>query len=160
MARLLDVSRNTVTAHLKRVQEALGLNLHDLHSRADLALALAISGLPLPHGDIVAVPAPPPSTDGLLSTEAAITWAHAFLKPLLLSTHSTVHRTLRAWIEAGADAQRTARSLGISRTTVRAHLCTSEQLLQRSLLAPGPGTHELTHAFRIADRAPWTATHP
>ncbi|MFH9041461.1 helix-turn-helix domain-containing protein [Streptomyces sp. NPDC017966] len=160
VARLLGVSRNTVTAHLTRVQDALGLDLRDPHSRADLALALAITGLPLPHGDTVAVPSPPPSTDRLLSTEAAITWAHAFLKPLLLGTDGTVHRTLRAWIEAGADAQRTARGLGISRTTVRAHLCTAEQLLRRSLLTPGPGTHELAHAFRIADRAPWTVAPP
>ncbi|MFF9484629.1 helix-turn-helix domain-containing protein [Streptomyces sp. NPDC014676] len=154
VARLLDVSRNTVTAHLNQVQDALGLDLHDPHSRADLALALAITGPPSPDGDTVTVPSPPPSTDRLLSTEAAVTWAHAFLEPLLSGADSTVRRTLRAWIEAGTDAQRTARDLGISRTTVRAHLRTAEQLLQRSLLAPGPGTHELAHAFRITDRAP------
>lgn len=160
VARLLGVSRNTVTAHLKHVQDVLGLDLRDPHSRADLALALAITGLPSSAGDTVAVPSPPPSTDRLLSTEAAVTWAHAFLEPLLLRADGTVPRTLRAWIEAGADAQRTARDLGISRTTVRAHLCTAEQLLRRGLLTPGPGTHELVHAFRIADRAPWTAPHP
>ncbi|MFC8197998.1 helix-turn-helix domain-containing protein [Streptomyces sp. NPDC057298] len=154
VARLLDVSRNTVTAHLGRVQDALGLVLRDPRSRAELALALAITDLPLPEGNAVAEHVPIASVGSLLSTEAAITWAHAFFQPLQLGTDRTVHQTLRAWIEAGTDAQRTARHLGISRTTVRAHLCTAEQLLKRSLLPPGPGTHELVHAFRIADRAP------
>ncbi|MEU1004633.1 helix-turn-helix domain-containing protein, partial [Streptomyces tibetensis] len=88
------------------------------------------------------------------ATDAAITWAHAFLQPLQSGTDRTAHQTLRAWIEAGTDAQRTAQNLGISRTTVRAHLRTAEQLLKRSLQTPGPGIHDLVHAFRIADRAP------
>ena len=154
MARLLDISRNTVTAHLRRAQDALGLNLQDPRSRAELALALAITDLPPPDNNAVAEPLPTPSVDSLLSTEAAITWAHAFLQPLQPGTDRTVHQTLRAWIEAGTDAQRTAQNLGISRTTVRAHLRTAEQLLKRSLQTPGPGTHDLVHAFRITDRAP------
>ncbi|MER5551638.1 helix-turn-helix domain-containing protein [Streptomyces sp. NPDC002793] len=154
VARLLDVSRNTVTAHLTRAQDALGLDLQDPRCRAELALALAITDLQLSDGDAVAEPLPTPSVDSLLSTDAAITWARAFLRPLQLSTGGTVHQTLRAWIEAGTDAQRTARNLGISRATVRAHLRTAEQLLQRGLLPPGPGTHDLVHAFRIIDRAP------
>jgi DNA-binding CsgD family transcriptional regulator len=96
------VSRNTVTAHLRRVQGALGLNLQDARSRAELALALAITGLPLPDGSAAVENAPTPSVDSLLSTE-------------------------------GSSA-RTARNLGISRTTVRFHLRTAERLLQRSLL--------------------------
>ncbi|WP_151483346.1 helix-turn-helix domain-containing protein [Streptomyces albicerus] len=154
VARLLDISRNTVTAHLTRAQDALGLNLQDPHSRAELALALAITDLPPPDNNAVTEQLPTPSVDSLLSTEAAITWAHAFLQPLQSGTDRTVHQTLRAWIEAGTDAQRTAQNLGISRTTVRAHLRAAEQLLKRSLQTPGPGTHELVHAFRIADRAP------
>ncbi|WP_406146249.1 helix-turn-helix domain-containing protein [Streptomyces sp. NBC_01012] len=163
VAQLLGVSRNTVTAHLRRVQDALDLDLRDPHCRAELALALAITDLPLSDskaGNAVAkrkptpAPAATPSVDNLLSTEAAITWARAFLQPLLLSADRTVHQTLRAWIEAGTDAQRTARNLDISRTTVRAHLRTAEQLLKRSLLPPSPGTHELVHALHIVDRAP------
>ncbi|MDX3458779.1 helix-turn-helix domain-containing protein [Streptomyces sp. ME02-8801-2C] len=154
VARLLDISRNTVTAHLTRVQDALYLDLQDPHSRAELALALAINDLLVPDGNAAAEHVRTPSADSLLSTEAALTWAHAFLQPLQPGTHRTVHQTLRAWIEAGTDAQRTAHNLGISRTTVRAHLRTAEQLLKRSLQSPGPGTHELIHAFRIADRAP------
>jgi DNA-binding CsgD family transcriptional regulator len=154
VARLLDVSRNTVTAHLRRVQDALGLDLQDPRSRAELALALAVTDLPIPDGNAAVEDAPTPSVDGLLSTEAAITWAQTFLHPLQTGTDRTVHQTLRAWIEAGTDAQRTARNLGISRTTVRAHLHTAEQLLKRSLQTPGPGIHEVVHAFRIADRAP------
>ncbi|MFD0775241.1 helix-turn-helix domain-containing protein, partial [Streptomonospora algeriensis] len=47
-----------------------------------------------------------------------------------------------------------ARSLGVSRATVRARLRTAERLLNRDLLTPGPGTHDLVHALRITDRAP------
>jgi DNA-binding CsgD family transcriptional regulator len=154
VARLLDISRNTVTAHLTRAQDALGLNLQDPRSRAELALALAITDLPPPDNKAATDHAPTPSVDSLLSTEAATTWAHAFLQPLQPGADRTVHQTLRAWIQAGTDAQRTAHNLGISRTTVRAHLRTAEQLLKRSLQTPGPGTHELVHALRIADRAP------
>ncbi|MEU1100637.1 helix-turn-helix domain-containing protein [Streptomyces tibetensis] len=154
VARLLDISRNTVTAHLKRVQDALNLNLQDPRSRAELALALAITDLPPADYNAVAEQVMAASVDRLLSTDAAITWAHAFLQPLQSGTDRTAHQTLRAWIEAGTDAQRTAQNLGISRTTVRAHLRTAEQLLKRSLQTPGPGIHDLVHAFRIADRAP------
>ncbi|MFK0117493.1 helix-turn-helix domain-containing protein [Streptomyces sp. NPDC090994] len=157
VARLLDVSRNTVTAHLRRVEHALGLDLQDPRDRADLALALAVTDLPPPDappdGATVAESGAGPTVDALLSTEAAVTWARGFLEPLRTGADRTVRRTLRAWIEAGTDAQRTARDLGISRATVRAHLCTAERLLARSLLAPGPGIHELVHAFRAADRA-------
>lgn len=154
VARLLDISRNTVTTHLRRVQDALGLNLQDPRSRAELALALAVNDLPPPDGNAAAEHAPAPSVDSLLSTEAAITWAHAFLQPLQPGTDRAVHRTLRAWIQADTDAQRTAHNLGISRTTVRAHLRAAERLLKRSLQTPGPGIHEVVHALRIADRAP------
>ncbi|MFG3322445.1 helix-turn-helix domain-containing protein [Streptomyces sp. NPDC048171] len=154
VARLLDISRNTVTAHLRRVQDALGLNLLDPRSRAELALALAVNDLPPPDVNAAAEQAPTPSVDSLLSTEAAITWAHAFLQPLQTGADRAVQRTLQAWIQADTDAQRTAHNLGISRTTVRAHLRAAEQLLKRSLQTPGPGTLELVHALRIADRAP------
>ncbi|MBQ0988081.1 helix-turn-helix domain-containing protein [Streptomyces sp. F63] len=154
VARLLDVSRNTVTAHLRRVQDALGLDLQDPRDRAELALALAVTDLPPPDDGAGAGHPPTSSLDALLSTEAAVSWARAFLQPLRSGTGRAVHRSLRAWVEAGTDAQCTARNLGISRTTVRAHLRTAEQLLERTLLTPGPGTHDLVHAFRIADRAP------
>lgn len=153
MARLLNVSRNTVTVHLRRAQDALARDLDDPRSRAELALALAVTDL-LPPGGIAAAEQPPlPSMDSLLRTEAAITWAHAFFRPLHLGTARTVHQTLRTWIEAATDAQRTARNLGISRATVRSHLRTAEHLLKRSLLPPGPGVHDVVHAFRIAERA-------
>ncbi|MGC9381903.1 helix-turn-helix domain-containing protein [Streptomyces sp. MH13] len=154
VARLLNISRNTVTAHLRRAQDALARDLDDPRSRAELALALAITDL-LPPGDTTAAEhLPTPSVDSLLRTEAAITWAHDFLRPLHIGTALAVHQTLRTWIEAATDAQRTARNLGISRATVRSRLRTAEHLLKRSLLPPGPGVHDVVHAFNITDRAP------
>jgi len=45
-----------------------------------------------------------------------------------------------------------SRSLS-SRVVVRARLRTAERLLNRDLLTPGPGTHDLVLALRISDRA-------
>lgn len=154
VARLLGISRNTVTAHLRRVEEALGVDLRRVRHRADIALAMAISSLPDSAEDAPAGDPPAPTLEGLLSTDAAVTWARAFLRPLQDEEHRPVLATLRAWVEADADAQRTARALGISRTTVRSRLRTAERLLNRDLLTAGFGTHDVVHALRVADCAP------
>ncbi|GAA4930619.1 helix-turn-helix domain-containing protein [Streptomonospora halophila] len=153
VARLLGISRNTVTAHLRRVEEALGSDLHDVHCRADLTLALTVSGLPAPGG-ASAGEGPAPSLDALLATEEAATWARAFLMPLHDGGQRHLLQTLRAWVDSDTDAQRTARTLDMSRTTVRTHLRAAERLLNRDLLASGPGTHDLVHALRVTDCAP------
>ncbi|GAA4902685.1 helix-turn-helix domain-containing protein [Streptomonospora salina] len=152
VARLLGISRNTVTAHLRRAEDAIGADLHDIHVRADLALAMAVSGLPAVGGG----PDGPPqgALDALLATEEADAWARAFLKPVEDRADPHLRSTLRAWVGAGGDAQRAARGLAVSRTTVRSRMRTAERLLNRDLLALGPGTHDLVHALRIADRAP------
>ncbi|MDT0300669.1 helix-turn-helix domain-containing protein [Streptomonospora wellingtoniae] len=152
VARLLGISRNTVTAHLRRVEQALGLDLHDVHCRADLTLALTVTGLPSPESAPTGTGAAP-SLDALLATEEAATWARSFLKPLRDGGHQQLFPTLRTWVDSDTDAQRTARTLDMSRTTVRAHLRTAERLLNRDLLASGPGTHDLVHALRVTDSA-------
>jgi DNA-binding CsgD family transcriptional regulator len=149
VARTLGISRNTVTTHLKHVETLLGLNLDDVRSRAALDLALAIAG-PHPvtvtdHGTHV------PALEQLLHTPPATAWAEAFLHPLRDTRHDTLRRTLRAWIDADLDAQRTARHLGMSRNTVRAHLRRAEHLLNRDLLTTGTGVHDLVHALDITE---------
>lgn len=62
--------------------------------------------------------------------------------------------TLRTWIETNTDAQRTARLLGNSRTTVAAHLRTAERLLNRDLLTTGSGVHDLVYAFGLLGEIP------
>ncbi|QBI53621.1 helix-turn-helix domain-containing protein [Streptomonospora litoralis] len=152
VARLLGISRNTVTAHLRRVEDALGMDLHDVHDRAVLALALAAAGLPPAGGSAEDTP-DAPSLDALLITEEALLWARRFLTPLHDEAHGPLPETLRAWVDAGADARRAAHTLDVSRTTVRARLRTAEGLLNRDLLTPGPGTHDLVHALRITESA-------
>jgi DNA-binding CsgD family transcriptional regulator len=153
VARLLGISRNTVSSHLRQVEQALGLDLRTARNRAELSLALAIECLPLPVGDALGDRPPAPSLDALLSSEEALAWARTFLKPLQEENDRSVLETLRAWTQADTDAQRTARTLGISRTTVRSRLRTAERLLNLNLLPPGPGAHDLVHAFRIIDCA-------
>ncbi|GGY16309.1 hypothetical protein GCM10010358_80060 [Streptomyces minutiscleroticus] len=142
VARLLDVSRNTVTAHIKRAERALGLDLADVRSRAVVHLALTLTstcaGEPVEQQASACL-------DDLLRTERAAAWAHTFLRPLQVPQR----RTLQAWIDANADAQQAARHIGVSRNTVRAHLRTAEALLGRDLLTTGAGVHDIVHALRI-----------
>jgi DNA-binding CsgD family transcriptional regulator len=149
VARALGISRNTVTLHLKRAEKLLGLDLDDVHSRASLGLALALAG---PH-PVTAAGAPPdrdtPTLEELLRTPPATAWAEAFLHPLRDARYGTLRSTLRAWIDANLDAQRTALHLNISRNTVRAHLRKAEHLLNRDLLSTGAGIHDLVHALEI-----------
>ncbi|WP_413100418.1 helix-turn-helix domain-containing protein [Streptomyces sp. Inha503] len=143
VARFLDLSRNTVTAHIRRAERALGLELADVRSRAAVHLALALTSASFASEPVEQQP--PPTLESLLRTERAAAWAQSFLGTL----HAPQHRTLRAWIDANTDAQQTARRLGISRNTVRAHLRTAEAALGRDLLTTGVGIHDAVHAFRI-----------
>ncbi|WP_220446670.1 helix-turn-helix domain-containing protein [Nonomuraea deserti] len=143
VASLLDLSRNTVTAHIRRAERALGVDLSDVRCRAAVTLALTLTGstsLPEPAEHQVL-----PTLDDLLRTDSAAAWAQAFLHPL----QAPHRRTLHAWINANADAQRAASRIGISRNTVRTHLRTVEALLSRDLLTTGSGIHDVVHALHI-----------
>ncbi|TDC80340.1 helix-turn-helix domain-containing protein [Streptomyces hainanensis] len=150
VARLLGISRNTVRAHVRRVEEALGADLNDVSTRAALALALAVVG-PGSNGGGEPVA---PTLEALLRTQPAVVWAEAFLSPLHEDGHRDLDSTLRAWIDANADAQRAAARLGISRNTVRARVRAAERLLHRDLLNTGSGVHDLVHALRITRDTP------
>lgn len=143
VARLLDLSRNTVTAHIRRAEQALGLDLADVRSRAAVHLALALTSGGTTHEPDELQP--PPSLDDLLHTERAAAWARTFLKPV----RPPQRRTLQAWIDANTDGQQAARRLGISRNTVRAHLRTAEAHLCRDLLTAGAGIHDVVHALHV-----------
>ncbi|MFD7117696.1 helix-turn-helix domain-containing protein [Streptomyces sp. NPDC059922] len=160
VAALLGISRNTVTAHLKRAEDALGVDLREVRSRATVALALAITSL---HQDAEPGAGGPAvsGVEALFRTRTVAAWAEGFLEPLDGAGHHRVRGTLRTWIETNTDAQRTARRLGISRTTVAAHLRTAERLLNRDLLTTGSGVHDLVYALGLLggiplapDRAP------
>ncbi|MFE7245302.1 helix-turn-helix domain-containing protein [Streptomyces sp. NPDC057580] len=152
VARLLSISRNTVTAHLSRTEAALGLNLRDVSSRATLALALAITSLHQDNdtGEQQATP----TLEKLLDTPLAAAWAQAFLQPLRDARRNHVLNTLRTWIETNTDAQQAALRLRSSRTTVAAHLRTAERLLNRDLRTAGSGVHDLVYAFRLSGEIP------
>lgn len=143
VARLLGLSRNTVTAHLRRAGRALGHDLADVRSRATVHLALALSSSCA--GSESDERQPPPALDDLLSIEAAGAWAQTLLGPL----EARHRRTLETWIDANTDAQQAAHRMDISRNTVRAHLRTAESVLGLDLLTAGTGTHDVVHALHI-----------
>ncbi|MGV9848158.1 helix-turn-helix domain-containing protein [Streptomyces sp. NPDC003442] len=166
VARLLDISRNTVSHHLSRVEATLGLDLGDVRTRAALDLAFCLTGGQPdggfgPEGGFGSTGGfgarggrPVPTLDELFRTGPAHAWAREFLRPLRDTRGRDLHTTLSAWIDANTDAQRTARHVGLSRNTVRAHLRAAEHLLSRDLLTTGSGIHDLVHALHI------TGLHP
>ncbi|MFF4658612.1 helix-turn-helix domain-containing protein [Streptomyces sp. NPDC001381] len=149
VARLLSISRTTVTAHCRKAEAALQVDLGDVRTRAALDLALSLAGAE-PDPALV-VPPRAPALDELLRTAAAVAWADAFLLPLREDRYHEVYATLAAWIDANTDAQRTAVRLGLSRNTVRARLRTAERLLKRDLLTTGTGLPDVVHALRVTE---------
>ncbi|MGX1907442.1 helix-turn-helix domain-containing protein [Streptomyces phaeochromogenes] len=147
VARLLHLSRTTVTAHCRRAEEALGIDLGEVRTRATLDLALSLSPLQADPTDAVQPVAPP--LGELLRTAPATAWAEPFLRPLHDTRHRGLYSTVEAWIDANTDAQRTAARVGLSRNTVRTHLRAAERLLNRDLLTTGSGIHDLVHALRV-----------
>ncbi|GAB2922923.1 helix-turn-helix domain-containing protein [Streptomyces mayteni] len=143
VSQLLNMSRNTVTAHIRRAEQSLDLDLADVRSRATLHLAFVLSASAAgPEPD---EPRTPPALDDLLRGERPVAWARTFLRPLPAPQRTT----LEAWIDANTDAQEAARRIGINRNTVRAHLRTAEAVLGRDLLTTGVGLHDIVHALRI-----------
>lgn len=142
IARLLDLSRNTVAAHLRQAEQALNLDLKDVRSRAAVHLALALSSSCASSENDRQ---PPPALEELMLTGAAVAWAGTVLQPL----KERYRHTLQAWIDTNADAKQTANHLGISRNTVRAHLLAAESALGVDLLTTSNGVHDIAHALDI-----------
>ncbi|WP_432076625.1 helix-turn-helix domain-containing protein [Streptomyces wuyuanensis] len=146
VARLLQISRTTVAAHCRRAEEALGVDLGDVRTRAALDLALSLAAVhPGPADDR----GPAPTLPELLRTAPAVTWAESFIGPLHTGRNGELHRTAEAWIDTGTDARAAAARLGLSRNTVRSRLRAAERLLNRDLLTTGSGIHDLVHALDV-----------
>ncbi|MFJ8086552.1 PucR family transcriptional regulator [Streptomyces sp. NPDC096205] len=152
-AKILGVSRNTVRARMERVEALLGTDFSDLGVRAAVHLALnSQAGLteqppPQPAGARTAF-------DDLLTDAALRAWSRALLG-LLDGDGRDLRRTLRAWLAAGANAERAARTLGVHAQTVRDHVRGAEPVLQRQLLASGSDLYEVVLAhLALGDLAP------
>ncbi|NBM19184.1 PucR family transcriptional regulator [Streptomyces sp. GC420] len=159
VARLLGISRNTVTAHVKRAARALDLDLDRVRARSAVDLALSLAAPPSsPSGLDDGHRRPAAVLDQLLRTPQAVAWAQALLRPVRVSDRPLL-TTVRGWIDADTDAQAAAQRLGISRNTVRSHLREAERLLNRDLLAVGSGVHDVVHALHIT-REPGPETVP
>ncbi|WP_437042041.1 helix-turn-helix domain-containing protein [Streptomyces sp. enrichment culture] len=148
-AKVLGVSRNTVRARMDRVQGLLRADFTDLTVRAAVHLALnSRAG----HEEHPADDGPGPSgtelTD-LLAGPALRAWADDLLGRLEQDARD-LRRTLRAWIAAGAHAERAARTLGVHAQTVREHLRAAEPVLERRLQAGGSDLYEVVLAHLAA----------
>ncbi|MFI2436751.1 helix-turn-helix domain-containing protein [Streptomyces sp. NPDC018693] len=143
-AKVLGVSRNTVRARMERVESLLRTDFSDLTVRATVHLALnthATRADDLP-ADSDAAPA---RLADLLAGRALRSWAHALLARLDTDARD-LRRTLRAWLAAGANAERAAQLLGVHAQTVREHVRSAEPVLERQLLAAGSDLYEVVLA--------------
>jgi len=142
-AIILGVSRNTVRARMERVEGLLAADFSDLSTRAAVQLALntqaAVPDGPRPPA------APPAGLTQLLRTRPLLAWADSLLGRLDADTRD-LRRTVRAWIAAGGNAERTAQALGIHAQTVRDHVRGAEPVLERELLAGGSDLYEVVLA--------------
>ncbi|AUG76174.1 PucR family transcriptional regulator [Kitasatospora sp. MMS16-BH015] len=138
--RILGVSRNTVRARMDRAAALLGLDLSRVAARAVLHLALRVGESESGTG------ASAVRLAEVLGAEAARAWAEG-LAERLAEDGRDLRGTLRAWLGADANVERAARRLGLHPQTVREHLRSAEQLLQRQLLSGGSGVYETALAF-------------
>ncbi|MFF7975960.1 helix-turn-helix domain-containing protein [Streptomyces sp. NPDC007905] len=146
-AKVLGVSRNTVRARMDRVEALLGTDFSDLTTRAAAHLALNTEATQDPYGPDDPAPDPPaPARLGdLLASTALRAWARDLLRRLD-GDGRDLRGTLRAWLAADSNAERTARDLGVHAQTVREHVRAAEPVLERQLLAMGSDLYEVVLA--------------
>ncbi|WP_425586621.1 helix-turn-helix domain-containing protein [Streptomyces ziwulingensis] len=158
-AKILGVSRNTVRARMDRVERLLRTDFADLTARAAVHVALnAEAGLRRrPGPGAPDEPAPGRFTD-LLTRPALRTWAGELLARLDADARNP-RRTLRAWVAAGGNAERAARTLGVHAQTVREHVRSAEPVLERQLLASGSDLYEVVLALLAAGDLAEPAPH-
>ncbi|MCK1820702.1 helix-turn-helix domain-containing protein [Streptomyces sp. XM83C] len=155
-AKVLGVSRNTVRARMTRTEALLGADFTDLAARAAVHLALNTRACP-PEEPAPAGDEAPTGTAGLtalLAGPAVQVWARDLLARLNADSRD-LRGTLRAWIAAGANAERAAQRLGVHAQTVREHVRAAEPVLERQLLCGGGDLYEVVLAhLAVGDLAP------
>ncbi len=145
-AKVLGASRNTVRARMERVEALLGTDFSDLTARAVVHLALNTQvGLADAPVDGERPRVAHTRLGDLLSGRAMRTWAYDLLARLDTDARD-LRRTLRTWIAEGANAERTAQTLGVHAQTVREHVRSAEPVLERRLLTGGSDLYEVVLA--------------
>ncbi|MEU6816813.1 helix-turn-helix domain-containing protein [Streptomyces sp. NPDC046860] len=148
-AKVLGVSRNTVRARMDRFQTLLDTDLTDLTTRTVLRLALLTEAAHGPYDPATGHPHPGVRFADLLDSAPLRDWAGDLLGRLD-GDGRDLRGTLRAWISAGANAERAARQRGMHAQTVRDHVRAAEPVLERQLLAGGGDLYEVVLAH-LAD---------
>ncbi len=154
IARALGTHRNTAARRMTEAVALLRIDLQDVWQRALVGLALEVwdAAAHLRTDADTSVGA------DILDTAEVRRWAHEFLGRLD-SDRRQLRETLEAWIQAKARIEDTAQLVGLNPATVRVHLRSAEELLQRRLLtntAPNTpdgcvvsGAHDLVLAFFV-----------
>ncbi|GGV27180.1 hypothetical protein GCM10010495_49090 [Kitasatospora herbaricolor] len=155
-ARMLGTHRNTAARRMTEAAALLGVDLQDVWQRALVGLALQVRAETAhlrPDADA-------PVLADILDTPEVRRWAHEFLGRLD-TDRRPLRETLTAWMRAKTRIEDTAQLLGLNPATVRIHLRSAEELLQRRLLTNTacttpegyvvPGAHDLVLAFFVVE---------
>ncbi|GHH79105.1 hypothetical protein GCM10018781_56390 [Kitasatospora indigofera] len=155
-ARMLGTHRNTSARRIAEAATLLGVDLQDIWQRALIGLALQV------HAETAHLRPgmDAPVISNILDTPEVRRWAHEFLGRLDADRRH-LRETLTAWIRAKTRIEDTAQLTGLNPATVRIHLRSAEELLQRRLLTNTacnmpegyvvPGAHDLVLAFFVVE---------
>ena len=127
-AKALQVSDNTVRNRIRRVKEALDLDLNTFGHRVVLDLAARIALLPEPEGPA----GPTPTLAELLDNPFARRQSERLFASL--PDDSRIRRTVPVWLAAGCNPANTASKLNLHRKTVNRHLTAAGKALGTELL--------------------------
>ncbi|MET9611683.1 helix-turn-helix domain-containing protein [Kitasatospora indigofera] len=155
-ARMLGTHRNTAARRMAEAAALLGVDLQDVWQRALVGLALQVRA----ETAHLQSDADTPAVTDILDTPEVRRWAHQFLGRLD-TDRRPLRETLTAWIRAKTRIEDTAQLVGLNPATVRIHLRSAEELLQRRLLTNTasttpegyvvPGAHDLVLAFFVVE---------
>lgn len=132
-ARRLDLHRNTVTRRVCRAGELLNVDLAAVPHRSSVSLALEL----VTRREMASDPAKKddqdvPSLESLLAAPELSAWSQTILRSVVHDRRDLI-ATAVTWLKFDAHIEPTARSLGLSEVTVRAHLRAVEGHTSRDL---------------------------
>lgn len=148
-ARRSRLSPKTLRIRVRRVEDALGLNLEVFGHRVALDLATRIALLPEPEEKAVQAPI----LEDLLARPFVRQWAERLLDSLPDDSRR-IRRTVIAWLEAGCQSAPAASALGLTRRSVNLHLAAAEAALRTRLLTSPPTPDHLISGPDRTDNLP------
>ncbi|MFI1408892.1 helix-turn-helix domain-containing protein [Streptomyces sp. NPDC020707] len=150
--RRLFLHRNTVTRRVSRAAELLHMEFTSINNRIAVHLAMGLIAQRKFSSIQHLCGSEPVSLTALLDTPHIHDWARTLVKPMQ-NDRRDLMTTALTWLAFDTHAERAARSLGISKVTLRSHLRAVEKYLQRDL-GSLTGVRDLQFSLHIVTGKP------